>query len=67
MDYTLCGNADVVDRSWHHVAVQRRFSDGVMSIYVDGVRDAEGPMSKLSFEKSRKKPIMLQREDRQAT
>jgi hypothetical protein len=45
VDYTLCGSTDVLDGVWHHVAVQRRESDGRMQIWVDGVLDAEGPMA----------------------
>ncbi len=41
--YTLCGTTDVRDDAWHHVAVQRRESDGLLSIYVDGALDADGP------------------------
>ena len=40
---TICGVTDVADGAWHHVAVTRRFSDGRLRIYVDGVLDAEGP------------------------
>jgi hypothetical protein len=39
---TICGNRDVLDGAWHHVAVQRRRSDGWLSIYVDGSLDAQG-------------------------
>ncbi len=39
---TICGTIDVTDDVWHHVAVTRRFSDGRLRIYVDGVLDAEG-------------------------
>jgi hypothetical protein len=38
-------STDVLDGVWHHVAVQRRESDGQMQIWVDGVLDAEGPMA----------------------
>ena len=40
---TICGVTDVADGAWHHVAVTRRWSDGRLRIYVDGVLDAEGP------------------------
>jgi len=40
--FTLCGNKDVADGSWHHIAVTRRESDGRMRIYVDGQLDVEG-------------------------
>ena len=45
VDYTLCGSTDVLDGAWHHVAVQRRASDGQMQIWVDGVLDTQGPMA----------------------
>ncbi|MFN2273748.1 MAG: LamG-like jellyroll fold domain-containing protein, partial [Anaerolineales bacterium] len=41
-DLTICGTTNLADSSWHHVAVQRRASDGWMSLYVDGVLQAEG-------------------------
>jgi len=48
---TLCGTASLADGAWHHVAVQRRVSDGWMSIYVDGALDAEvdGPDGDISY------------------
>ena len=39
-DYTLIGSRDVLDGAWHHVALQRRRSDGRMEIFVDGALDA---------------------------
>lgn len=45
VDYTLCGGTDLRDGAWHHVAVERRASDGRMRVWVDGVLDAEGPVS----------------------
>ncbi len=44
-EYTLCGQRDVRDLVWHHVAVQRRVSDGRMWIWVDGVLDASEPVN----------------------
>jgi hypothetical protein len=41
-DVTICGSRDVLDDRWHHVAVQRRRSDGRLWIFVDGALDAEG-------------------------
>jgi hypothetical protein len=43
--YTLCGSTDLRDDLWHHVAVERRASDGRLRIWVDGLLDAEGPLS----------------------
>ncbi len=37
-----CGTGIVDDGSWHHVAVQRRRSDGYMWIWLDGALDFEG-------------------------
>ena len=41
-DRAICGSRPVLDDAWHHVAVDRRRSDGRMRIWVDGVLDAEG-------------------------
>ncbi len=38
--WTMCGTTDVLDDQWHHIAAQRRASDGMMWIYVDGLLDA---------------------------
>ena len=48
---TLCGSTPLADGAWHHVAVQRRLSDGWMSIYVDGALDAEvdGPDGNIAY------------------
>ena len=48
---TLCGNADVVDGQWHHVAVERRASDGQVWLFVDGQLDAaaDGPDGDISY------------------
>ncbi len=50
-DRTICGSRDVLDSRWHHVAVERRRSDGRMWIYVDGILDAEadGPDGDVSY------------------
>lgn len=50
-DRTLCGTSNVLDGAWHHVAVQRRRSDGRMWIFVDGVLEAEadGPDGDVSY------------------
>lgn len=48
---TLCGSTDVLDDAWHHVAVQRRRSDGLLWLYVDGVLEAseDGPDGDVSY------------------
>jgi hypothetical protein len=50
-DYTLCGSIGVLDGAWHHVAVQRRRTDGRMWIFVDGAADGEvdGPDGDVSY------------------
>lgn len=39
---TICSSGNIADGKWHHVAVQRRRSDGWMWIYVDGALQAQG-------------------------
>lgn len=48
---TICSTADLRDGRWHHVAVQRRISDGWLWLYVDGVlrADADGPGGDISY------------------
>src|SRR5262249_4028810 len=41
-DRTICGTRSVLDDLWHHVAVERRRSDGHLWIFVDGVLEAQG-------------------------
>lgn len=50
-DFTLCGTRDVLDGAWHHVAVQRRRSDGWLWLFVDGRLDAsaDGPDGDVSY------------------
>lgn len=49
--FTLCGTANVLDGAWHHVAVQRRATDGMLWLYVDGQLDASaaGPAGDISY------------------
>ncbi len=49
--WSMCGVTDVLDGAWHHVAVQRRRSDGYLWLYVDGALDAEvdGPDGDVSY------------------
>jgi hypothetical protein len=37
---TVCGQRDVLDGSWHHVAFTRQRATGEMRIFVDGAQDA---------------------------
>lgn len=39
-DHTIVGGTNVLDGAWHHVAVQRRRSDGRLELFVDGGLDA---------------------------
>lgn len=41
-DRTICGTTDLRDGQWHHVAVQRRRSDGFLWLWVDGALQASG-------------------------
>jgi hypothetical protein len=47
----LCGAVDIVDNTWHHVAVTRSASTGALALYVDGNLDgtATGPTRDLSY------------------
>jgi hypothetical protein len=38
---TICGSRNVLDGTWHHVAVTRQASNGRLQLYVDGQLDAE--------------------------
>ncbi|MFQ3611888.1 MAG: LamG-like jellyroll fold domain-containing protein [Fimbriimonadales bacterium] len=48
---TICGTTNVLDGEWHHIAVQRRRSDGWMWLYVDGQlqAQADGPNGDISY------------------
>jgi hypothetical protein len=50
-EYTICGVSNVLNGQWHHIAVQRRRSDGWMWLYVDGVLEAQvnGPDGDISY------------------
>ena len=37
---TVCGQRDVLDGGWHHVALTRQRGTGEMKIFVDGAQDA---------------------------
>ena len=41
-ELNLCGNTTLDDGEWHHIALQRRASDGWMWMYVDGELQAQG-------------------------
>ena len=50
-ELTICGVTDVLDNVWHHVAVQRRRSDGRIWLFVDGRLEtqAAGPGGDISY------------------
>lgn len=50
-NYTLCGEANVADNDWHHIAVTRNGTTGEMKIFVDGIEDvsAIGPTGDISY------------------
>jgi hypothetical protein len=50
-DFTLCGTTDLRDGTWHHVAVERRRSDGFLWVFVDGGLQAsgDGPDGDISY------------------
>jgi hypothetical protein len=52
---TLCGAVGIADGAWHHIAVTRRYSDGLLRIFVDGHLDAEadGPGGDISYRDGR--------------
>ncbi len=47
----LCGTVDIVDNTWHHVAVTRVAATGAMALYIDGNPDgtATGPTGDISY------------------
>lgn len=50
-DATRIATTNIMDGDWHHVAWQRRASDGLIQIYVDGVReeDFDGPNGSVAY------------------
>jgi len=48
---TICGTTDVLDGAWHHVAVLRQRSSGLLGLFVDGALQASatGPTGDLSY------------------
>jgi len=50
-DRTLCSLSSVLDSAWHHVAVERRRSDGFLWLFVDGNLEAQtaGPGGDVSY------------------
>lgn len=52
---TICSNTTVGDNNWHHIAVTRKLSNGQLTIFIDGVLDAQanGPTGDISYHDSR--------------
>lgn len=52
---TLCSATAVADGAWHHIALTRRFEDGLLRIFIDGALDAEvdGPEGDLRYNPAR--------------
>ena len=50
-DRTICSTTNVLDNVWHHIALQRRRSDGYLWLYIDGVLEAQadGPDGDISY------------------
>jgi hypothetical protein len=48
---TICSKSQVTDGRWHHVAIQRRISDGTIWLFLDGRLEAsvDGPDGDLSY------------------
>ena len=48
---TICGTASVANGAWHHVAVTRNGTSGVLSLFVDGAlqRSSSGPIGDISY------------------
>jgi len=49
--YSLCSLSSVLDGAWHHVAAERRRSDGFLWLFVDGNLEAQilGPGGDISY------------------
>jgi hypothetical protein len=47
----LCGTTNIIDGTWHHIAVTRVAASGAMALYVDGNPDgtATGPTGDVSY------------------
>ena len=48
---TICGTASVADGNWHYIVIQRRRSDGMMWLFVDGHLEVkkDGPDGDISY------------------
>lgn len=50
-DLTICGNINVLNNQWRHVAVQRSASSGTINMFIDGMLNASGsgPTGDISY------------------
>jgi hypothetical protein len=49
--YTICGDVQVLNGQWHHVALTRSVTSGQLCAYVDGVQDqcGNGPSGDIAY------------------
>ena len=49
--HTWCTTRDLRDGAWHHIALQRQISNGLVTMYVDGTRlvSGIGPLGDISY------------------
>lgn len=54
----LCGDTPVLDGQWHHIAVTRSATSGLMRLFVDGQLDAQasGPTGSIAYPTGRTAP-----------
>ncbi|MBU2592434.1 MAG: LamG-like jellyroll fold domain-containing protein [Patescibacteria group bacterium] len=54
-DQTICGQTNILDGNWHHLAVTRRTDNGRMAIFIDGQLTASGtgPVGNISYRAGR--------------
>ncbi len=52
---TVCGKTNVADGEWHHIALTRDNTTGLLTLYVDGIQDgqAAGPVGDVSYRAGR--------------
>ncbi len=52
---TITGTTDIANNQWHHVAVTRNTTTGLMRIFVNGIQDAQGtgPVGDISYRDNR--------------
>lgn len=50
-NYTICSDSTVLNDEWRHIAVQRRASDGMLWVHIDGIleQQEDGPNGDISY------------------